>query len=70
MSLDNQEARVVKRISVNNYLRVAGRQMDLDVRTGRGMTAIPNPIKPYVGQMCCRPTPTTPWGSVRLTGMR
>lgn len=48
---DNAEARVAKRIGVNNYLRTVGRELNLDVRTGRGMAALPNPIKPYIGQM-------------------
>ena len=51
LGLDNQESRVAARISVNNYLRTTGRELKMDVRTGRGMQALPNPIKPYVGQM-------------------
>jgi hypothetical protein len=50
-SADNAESRVVRRINVNNYLRTVGRELNLDVRTGRGMQALPNPIKPHVGQM-------------------
>lgn len=51
LGFDNSERRVIRRINVNNQLRSVGREMKLDVRTGRGMTAIPNPIKPWVGQM-------------------
>jgi hypothetical protein len=50
-SADNAESRVVRRINVNNYLRTVGRELNLDVRTGRGMQALPNPIKPHIGQM-------------------
>ena len=54
MSLDNAEARVENRISVNNYLRVAGRESNLDVRTVNGMmsnASAPSPIKPLIGRM-------------------
>jgi hypothetical protein len=54
LSIDDTEARVSNRISVNNYLRVAGRELDLNVRTFGGMLqnqTTPNPIKPFVGQM-------------------
>lgn len=54
LALDNAEARVANRISVNNYLRVAGRELGLDVRTYAGMMqnqSAPNPIKPFIGQM-------------------
>ena len=54
LSVDDAEARVSNRISVNNYLRVAGRELNLDVRTFGGMLqnqTTPSPIKPFVGQM-------------------
>ena len=52
LSLDNAEARVTARINVGNYLRAAGRELGLDVRTGRGMaSATPTPIKPWVSEM-------------------
>jgi hypothetical protein len=54
LALDDAEARVSNRISVNNYLRVAGRELNLDVRTFAGMMqnqSAPNPIKLFVGQM-------------------
>lgn len=49
--LFEREAQVSKRIAVGNYLRVAGRQMGWDVRTGAGMRSAPRPTKPYLGQM-------------------
>lgn len=52
--LDNQESRVMNRISVNNYLRVAGRQSSLDVRTYGGMMATassPTPWRASIGNM-------------------
>ena len=51
VKMDNVESRVVARMNVNNYLRAAGKMLKMDVRTGKGMASIPNPIKPYVGQM-------------------
>jgi len=39
---------------VNNYLRVAGRELNMDVRSFGGMMqsqTAPNPIKPFVGQI-------------------
>lgn len=54
LGADDAEARVNNRISVNNYLRVAGRELGLDVRGFEGMVqgqTAPNPIKPFVGQM-------------------
>jgi hypothetical protein len=39
---------------VNNYLRVAGREANLDVRTFGSMlgnASAPTPIKPFIGQM-------------------
>jgi hypothetical protein len=55
LSLDDNEARVANRISVNNYLRVAGRELPtVSVRTLNGAmqtATAANPMKPYVGQM-------------------
>lgn len=48
---DNAESRVIARTNVGNYLRVAGRELGMDVRTARGMAAMPTPTKPFVGQM-------------------
>ena len=53
-ALDNDEARNMNRISVNNYLRVAGRQADLDVRTYGGMmqtSSQPTPWRASIGNM-------------------
>ena len=54
LGLDNAEARTMDRISVNNYLRVAGRQTNLDVRTYMGMmqsSSSPTPWRPAIGNM-------------------
>jgi hypothetical protein len=53
LSLDNAESRVTGRINVNNWLRAVGREMNLDVRIGRGAGAVTNAntIKPWVGEM-------------------
>jgi hypothetical protein len=54
LSLDNAEARVNNRISVNNYLRVAGRINNLDVRTYEGMMNTASQATPWrssIGQM-------------------
>jgi hypothetical protein len=37
LSIDDSEARVSKRVSVNNYLRIAGHELNLDVRTFGGL---------------------------------
>lgn len=51
LGLDNAEARVVKRVNVSNFMRSAGRELGMDVMTGRGSAALPNPIKPWVSEM-------------------
>ena len=51
LGMDNAESRVVARINVNNYLRVAGRELKMDVRTSKGGKSLPTMTKPYVGQM-------------------
>jgi hypothetical protein len=51
MSLDNAEARVTAKLNAQNYLRVAGRELNMDVRVSTGGESISNPIKPYIGQM-------------------
>ncbi len=52
-SLDNAEARVTSRINVSNWLRAVGREMNLDVRTSRGVGSYSLPTKEsaYIGQM-------------------
>jgi hypothetical protein len=56
LDLDNTERRIVERINVGNLIRVAGREQGLDLRIFRGsaagmINAIPNPVKPWVGNM-------------------
>jgi hypothetical protein len=53
-SLDNDEARNSNRISVNNFLRVAGRQNEMDVRTYMGTmqtSSAPTPWRASIGNM-------------------
>lgn len=45
------EAGVNHRIGTQNYIRAAGRQLNLDVRKSRGMAGTPSKRKAYVGQM-------------------
>lgn len=50
--LDNAEARVNARINAQNYLRVVGRQLDLDVRpSSRGGYNAPTPVTPALTRM-------------------
>lgn len=49
--MDNAERRVVRRINVGNQLRAVGREMGLEVRTGRGLVTTTNPVKPWISQM-------------------
>jgi len=52
LGLDNQEARVARRVAVSNYLRAAGRELSLDVRkSGATSASLPSEQKMYVGQM-------------------
>lgn len=51
LGLDNQEARVTARINAQNYLRVVGRQLGMDVRVSDGGTFTPTPITPYMTRM-------------------
>lgn len=52
LSLDNSEARITARINTVNYLRVAGRELGLDVRVAAGGgDVISTPIRPWIGQM-------------------
>lgn len=47
-----QERELVRKINAENYLRAAGRAAGMDVRLARsGQISMPNPIKPYVGEM-------------------
>lgn len=47
------EARTVAKINVQNYLRAGGRSLNMDVRTGTfgAQGGLPNPAKPFIGQM-------------------
>lgn len=51
LDVDNAERQVNERINSSNYLRAAGRALDLDVRIFRGQGSIPTPITPYIRQM-------------------
>lgn len=50
--LDNAEARVTRRMNAQNYLRVVGRELNLEVRPqgGSGFTS-PTPLSPYLTRM-------------------
>ncbi len=45
------EAQSTARINAINYLRGAGRVLNLNVRNSNGMASLPNPEKPWVNQM-------------------
>lgn len=52
LGLDNAEARVTARINAQNYLRVAGRELGLDVReTSAGLNFTPTLITPFLTRM-------------------
>lgn len=51
LDLSNEEAAVNSRINVANYLRAAGRDLDLDVRLMRGPSSLPNEVTPYLQNM-------------------
>lgn len=48
---DNVESRVVKRINAENYLRVTGRDLGMNIRTGGGGYSTPTPITPWLARM-------------------
>lgn len=48
---DNAEARYVQRINVNNWLRVQGRQLGLEVNTAKGGYSTPTPMTPHITRM-------------------
>jgi len=50
LGLDNAESRVNARINASNLLRVAGRQIGLDVRRPSG-EGVSTPMRPLVGRM-------------------
>lgn len=51
LGLDNLEARQTARVNAENYLRVVGRQMELDVRKPDGGGANPTPTSPALTEM-------------------
>lgn len=51
LGLDDMEARITARINAQNYLRVVGRELGMDVRTSDGGTFTPSPITPFMTQM-------------------
>jgi hypothetical protein len=53
LPLFEQELKVTRKISAENYLRAAGRANNLEVRSGGGAGSgtIPNSSKPWVGEM-------------------
>lgn len=51
LGLNNQDAAINARINTSNYLRSAGRELDLPVRILSGASMVPTPITPYLQQM-------------------
>lgn len=51
LGINNAESRVNERINVNNYLRAAGRTLQLDVRTFGGGYSRPTPVTPHLTSM-------------------
>jgi hypothetical protein len=51
LGLNNQDAAINSRINTGNYLRAAGRELDLPVRVSRGAGEAPNAATPYLQQM-------------------
>lgn len=51
LGLDNAEARFVERLDAQNRLRVAGRELGLEVRTGSAAHATPTPLTPHISRM-------------------
>lgn len=51
LGLNNEEAAMNARINTGNYLRAAGRQLELPVRVASGPAESPTPISPYLTQM-------------------
>lgn len=45
------EYRYTARLNAINYIRSAGRVLDLNVRTGAGVRSLPTPIKPWIDNM-------------------
>lgn len=51
LGLDNAESRTIARINSQNYLRVVGRELGMDVRTADGGTFTPTSVSPYLTKM-------------------
>ncbi len=45
------EAQVTARINAQNYIRAAGRVLNMDVRVGSGQRSVPTPVKPWITNM-------------------
>lgn len=51
LGFDNAESRLTARISAQNWLRVVGRTLDMDVRTPSGSFSAPNALSPHIKRM-------------------
>lgn len=51
LGLNNQEAAINARINTGNYLRAAGRELEMPVRVMSGPMEAPTPVSPYMHQM-------------------
>jgi hypothetical protein len=51
LGLDNAESRLVQRISAQNWLRAAGREVGLELRSGGGASSAPTPMSVWTREM-------------------
>lgn len=51
LGLNTQDAAINARINTGNYLRAAGRELNLPVAVFSGAASVPTPISPYLQQM-------------------
>lgn len=51
LGLDNAESRATARLNASNWLRVVGRELDLEVRSGGGGYNTPTPLTPWMTRM-------------------
>ena len=51
LGADNFESRYAAKVNVNNILRSAGKELELDVRKFSGGGALPTPMKPWMTEM-------------------
>lgn len=51
LGLDNAESRATARLNASNWLRVVGRDLDLEVRPGGGGYNTPTPLTPWLTRM-------------------